>query len=396
MHIQCIRIDKQLEAMAGCVVFTTLDLTKGYHQLILHPKSKPITAFSTPDGLFQWKVLPQGMKTAGAVFQRVMDHILGDLQPRCVSVYINDITVYSPSMEQHINDLNEVFYRLESANLKVSIDKTKLAQPEVLVLGHLVNANGILPNPRKISSLQQIVRPSTPKEARQFLGAVNFYQRFIPACSTLSKGLVALTRGKGKKSFKWGEAQENSFKALLKALCEAPVLRFPNWQKRFFIKTDASDVGIGAALTQENEVKIRLPVAYASQTLDTTERKYSVTDREGLGVIWAVKHFVSYILGMPFTIVTNHAALKALRTKERLEGRMRRWAEFLADFDYEILYRKGSENVLPDLLSWALLGQELPLQQIPVTHRDEYEMAIKRNRIWIHPNQRERVLQRSP
>ena len=263
------------------------------------------------------------------------------------------------------------------------------------MLGHLVNANGISPNPHKITSLQQIVRPSTPKEARQFLGAVNFYRRFIPACSTLSEGLVALTRGKGKKIFEWGEAQEKSFKALLKALCEAPVLRFPDWQKRFFIETDASDVGIGAALTQENEVELRLPVAYASRTLDTTERKYSVTDREGLGVVWAVKHFVSYILGMPFTIVTDHAALKALRTKERLEGRMRRWAEFLSDFDYDIIYRKGSENVLPDLLSRALLGQDIPLQRIPISHKEEYETAIKRNRIWIRPDQRERVLRDS-
>lgn len=103
------QIDEQLEVMAGCGVFTTLDLTKGYHQLVLHLKSKPITAFSTPKGLFQWKVLPQGMKTAGAVFQRVMDHILGDLQPWCVSVYIDDIKVYSPTMEQHLQDLNKVF-----------------------------------------------------------------------------------------------------------------------------------------------------------------------------------------------------------------------------------------------------------------------------------------------
>ena len=87
------RIEEQLEAMAGAKVFTTLDLTKGYHQLVLHPESKPITVFSSPDGLFQWKVLPLGMKTAGAVFQRIMDKVMGDLQPQCVSVYIDYTTV---------------------------------------------------------------------------------------------------------------------------------------------------------------------------------------------------------------------------------------------------------------------------------------------------------------
>lgn len=137
---------------------------------------------------------------------------------------------------------------------------------------------------------------------------------------------------------------------------------------------------------------MRLPIAYASKTLDNTERKYSVTDREGLGVVWAVKHFVSYILGMPFTIITDHAALKALRTKDKLDGRMRRWAEFLSEFDYEIQYQKGAENFLPDLLSQALLSQEFSLPSILITHLKEYKMAIQHNRIWIHPNQQTRVL----
>lgn len=218
------RIDEQQEVMAGCVVFTTLYLTKGYHQLILHPKLKPISDFSTPDGLLQLKVLPKEMNTSCAVFRRVMEHILGDLEPRCVSVKIEDIIITSPSTEQHIDDLNEVFYRLEMANLNISVDKTKLAQLEVLVLGHLVNANGILPNPQKISILQWIARLSSLKEVRRFLGAFNVYKRFVPACSSIEEGLMDLTRGKGKKFFEWGEAQENSIKALLQELYEAPVL----------------------------------------------------------------------------------------------------------------------------------------------------------------------------
>ena len=386
------RMEEQLEAMAGSTVFTTLDLTKGYHQLILHPDSKHITAFATPDGLYQWKVLPQGMKTAGAVFQRVMDHIMGDLQPRCVSVYIDDITVYSPTMEQHLLDLDAVFRRLEEANLKVSISKTKLAQPEVLVLGHIVSAQGIRPNPDRVKGLGEIKRPSTPKEVRQFVGAVNFYRRFIPGCSTLGEGLFRLTRK--EERFSWGRDQEEAFQKLLTALCSAPVLRFPDWAKQFFIETDASQVGIGAALTQEHEEEIRLPVAYASRSLNDTERRYSTTDREGLAVIWAVKYFMSYILGMPFTIVTDHSALTALKTKEKLEGRLQRWAEFLSDYDYQILYRRGVENHIPDLLSRALLAlaQQIPLRKIPPHLKKEYEMAIQRNRHWVRPEARHAVL----
>ena len=356
------RIEEQLEAMAGAKVFTTLDLTKGYHQLVLHPASKPITAFSTPEGLYQWKVLPLGMKTAGAVFQRVMDQIMGDLQPRCVSVYIDDITVYSPSLEQHLADLDEVFARLEAANLKVSVDKTKLAKESVLVLGHIVSATGIRPNPNRVQGLAKMTRPRCAKEVRQFVGAVNFYRRFIPSCSTIGESLFALIRKEAR--FVWGAQQEAAFQDLLKYLANAPILRFPDWSKRFFIETDASNVGLGAALTQEVE-DTRLPIAYASRTLNEAERKYSATDKEGLGVYWAVRHFMSYILGMPFTIVTDHAALRALRTKEKLEGRLQRWAEFLSEFDYDIIYRKGTENVLPDLLSTGTIVATSPAPRNP-------------------------------
>ena len=136
------RVEDQLEAMSGSSVFTTLDLTKGYHQMRLAEESKEITAFSSPKGLFQWKVLPMRMKTSGAVFQRLMDQMLGDLQPRCAVVYINDITIFSPSMDQHLVDLGEVFKRLASVNLKINLDKCNINKSENKVLGHLVSKQG--------------------------------------------------------------------------------------------------------------------------------------------------------------------------------------------------------------------------------------------------------------
>ena len=137
------RVEDQLEAMSGSSVFTTLDLTKGYHQMRLAEESKEITAFSSPKGLFQWKVLPMGMKTSGAVFQRLMDQMLGDLQPRCAVVYIDDIAIFSPSLDQHLVDLGKVFERLTSVNLKINLDKCNFVKSEVKVLGHLVSKQGI-------------------------------------------------------------------------------------------------------------------------------------------------------------------------------------------------------------------------------------------------------------
>ena len=133
------RIDEQIDSMRNCKFFTTLDLTKGYHQMKIAESSKEITAFTTPTGLFQWRVLPMGMKTSGAVFQRLMDQVLGDLQPRCAVVYIDDITIFSKDLEQHWIDLDNVFRRLHEVNLKVNVEKCKFALLKVVVFGHTVS-----------------------------------------------------------------------------------------------------------------------------------------------------------------------------------------------------------------------------------------------------------------
>ena len=160
----------------------------------------------------------------------------------------------------------------------------------------------------------------------------------------------------------------------------------------FYIETDASQVGIGAALTQESEPDIRLPVAFASRTLQPAERRYSTTDREGLAVVWAVRYFKSYILGMPFVIVTDHSALRALRTKECLEGRMLKWAEALSEHDYDIIYIKGVNNVLPDLLSRAFLVQNLGSPDPAGLYSGETSTAAAKNRLWVHPSRREQII----
>lgn len=169
------QIENQLNTMGGAKVFMTPDLTKSYHQLLLHLNCKPVTAFLTPGGIFQWKVLLLGMKTAGAVFQRVMDQILHGMQPRCVAVYKNYITVYSPTLEQHQRDLEYVFRQLEAASLRVSVSKTRLTQDLVLVLGYHVSANGIKPNPKKVTAILQLLEPTSVSEIKCFMGMVNFY-----------------------------------------------------------------------------------------------------------------------------------------------------------------------------------------------------------------------------
>ena len=298
------RIEDQLQAMAGAKWFTTLDLTKGYHQMKLAEESKEITAFSTPRGLFQWKVLPSGMKTSGAVFQRLVDLIVGELQPRCVVVYIDNITIFSNSLNEHLHDVDKLLAKLDGANLKVNLNKCSFCKEEVLVLGHIVSKEGISPNPKKVEAILESRRPASVTEVKSFLGVVNFYRKFIKNCSTVAEPLILLTRGNKKKGcYFWSEEQEAAFTRLKSMLAKAPVLRFPDWANLFWIECDASSVGIGAVISQleigDGEM-IRRPISFASRALNRAERNYSVTDREGLALVWAVKTFKPYVFGMPF------------------------------------------------------------------------------------------------
>lgn len=380
------QIEEQLNAMAGCNVFSTLDLTKGYHQLLIDLNSRDVTVFSTPDGLFQWKVLPMGMKTSGAVFQRVMDCVFRGLQPNCVVVYIDDVTIFRRDMKQHLKNLDAVFERIQKANLKVSYDKCKIAQSSVLVLGHQISSRGIWPNPAKVEAISRIKAPTSVKGIKSFWGAVSFFRRFLPQLSSIAKPLWNLCR-KGI-SFRWTVAKEEVFQTLKKMLSQAPTLQLPDWNQMFSIETDASGMGLGAVLTQQDQDG-SWPVAYASRMLRGAESRYLATEKEALAVVWAVDHFKLYIMGNAFLIVTNHAPLKALRTKNNLEGRLLRFAEKLAGYNYNIIYRPGKENAMADLLSCALVANN---QGELVPETNEMREAKGRNRIWISPKRRKQVV----
>ena len=334
----------------------------------------------------------KGMKTLGAVFQKLVDLIVGELQPRCVVVYIDDITIFSNSINKHLHDVDKLLAKLDGANLKVNLNKCSFCKKEVLVLGHIVSKEGISPNPKKVEAILESRRPASVTEVKSFLGVVNFYRKFIKNCSTVEEPLILLTRGNKKKGcYFWSEEQEAAFTRLKGMLAKAPVLRFPDWANLFWIECDASSVGIGAVISQleigDGEM-IRRPISFASRALNRAERNYSVTDREGLALVWAVKTFKPYVFGMPFKVITNHSALKVLLDKKNLEGRMMQWAEFLMGYDCEIIFQPGKENIVADYLSRELLVAEVG----PVI---EIVEAAKRNVIWVPKEKRPGVLLRS-
>lgn len=343
------QVTATLDKLRGARYLSTLDLKNGYWQVPLTPESRPITAFTVPGkGLFHFRVMPFGLHSAPATFQRLLDTVLGpDLEPH-VFVYLDDIIVISRTFSEHLELLAETFRRLREARLRLNPEKCKFCVDQLKYLGHVVGRDGIETDPEKVSAVADWPEPTTIKQIRQFLGMASWYRRFIANFSTLAAPLTQLTRKNAR--WKWGEEEATAFRALKEQLISAPVLACPDFTRRFILQTDASSTGLGVVLTQRYEEGDRV-IAYASRTLHAAERNYSATELECLAVIWGIRRMRNYLEGYAFTVVTDHQALKWMRKLESPTGRLGRWSLELQQYEFDIQYRRGVLNRVADALS---------------------------------------------
>ncbi|KAG1941111.1 interleukin-1 receptor accessory protein-like 1-A [Pimephales promelas] len=311
------RIDDALDSLAHAQWFSTLDLASGYWQVEVDPKDKHKTAFITRQGLFEFNVLSFGLCNAPSTFQRLMDLVLADLQWTTCLVYLDDIIVFGRTFGEHLQRLDEVLGKLRHANLKVKPSKCSLFASQVRYLGHVISAEGIRADPAKIDVVRQWPVPKNQTEVRSFVGLASYYRRFIEGFAEIARPLHRLTE-KGRK-FKWGDECQRAFSQLKTALVTTPVLAYPDPHKTFILDTDASDMGIGAVLSQEMDGLERV-VAYASRALTKQERRYATTKKELLSLVG-------------------------------LEGQLARWIEQLSNFQYKIVHRPGNKHVNADALS---------------------------------------------
>ena len=351
-------INAILDKLRRARYISTLDLKQGYWQVPLTPDSKHVTAFTVPGrGLYQFTVMPFGLHSAPATFQRLMDVVIGvDLEPK-VLVYLDDIIVLGESFNEHLALLREVFRRLRAANLQVNPEKCQFCRKSLKYLGHVVTPDGICTDPDKVESVVKYPPPTNLRTLRQFLGLISWYRRYIPSFSKTAAPLTRLLRK--DQRWKWSDDQEAAFQQLKQALTEAPVLACPDFSQPFVLQTDASDLGLGAVLTQKIDDCERV-IAYASRSLAPAEKNYSVTEKECLAIVWGVEKMRPYLEGYHFTVVTDHQSLKWLSSLKSPAGRLARWAMFLQQFDFEIKYRKGSQNRVADALSRHPLPQVAP------------------------------------
>ena len=268
------RISEALDALGGAKIFSTLDLRSGYWQLQMSDDSKEKTAFITHNGLYEFNRLPFGLCNSAATFQRAMTHILRGLEWDICLVYIDDLIIFSRSFDEHLLHLEQVFKRLREANVKLKPSKYHFVKPQVEYLGHIVSAEGLRPNPAKISAVKEFPIPKNVKDLRAFLGLCNYYRRFVKGFALIASPLNKLTSKNAK--FSWSPECQTAFETLKQALISAPILSYPDFRLPFHLFVDASQTGIGLTLGQIVDGVERV-IAYAGRDLNPAERNYSAT-----------------------------------------------------------------------------------------------------------------------
>ena len=342
------RIDDTLDAMAGAKIFSTLDLASGYWQVELEPSDREKSAFVTSQGLFEFKVMPFGLTGAPATFQRLMDLVLSGLQWQICLVYLDDVIVFARDFNEHLERLRQVFDRLREAGLKLRPGKCHLFQTQVPYLGHVISGDGVATDPAKVDAVSSWPQPTCVSDVRSFLGLTSYYRRFVENFAQIASPLHRLTEKKAP--FHWTKECDQSFCELKRRLVSAPILAYPQFDQQFILDTDASDFGIGAVLSQVQEGQERV-IAYASRALTKPERRYSVTRREMLALVYFVKHFRHFLYGRQFIARTDHSALKWLQSFKEPEGQIARWLEQLAEYDFKVQHRPGTKHGNADAMS---------------------------------------------
>ncbi|GBP97604.1 Retrovirus-related Pol polyprotein from transposon 297 [Eumeta japonica] len=302
LHKRIIRPSHSPYSAPVWVVPKKLD-ANGFHQIEVHEKDIAKTAFSVEGGHYEFLRMPFGLKTAPATFQRLMNNVLGEFINKICLVYLDDIIIFSTSLQEHLESITKIFQRLKEVNLKIQLDKSEFMKKETKFLGHVVSEEGIRPNPDKIACVQQFPLPKTQKEIKQFLGLAGYYRKFMKDYSKIAKPMTRYLKKDSVVEFKNLEYIE-SFESLKRLLTNSPVLAYPDFNQKFVLQTDASKFALGAVLSQNGH-----PICYASRSLNGAEQNYSTIEKELLAIVWSTKYFRPYLFGRKFLIETDHRPL---------------------------------------------------------------------------------------
>ncbi|PKA46982.1 putative mitochondrial protein [Apostasia shenzhenica] len=336
-------IEELLDELHGSTYFSKLDLRSGYWQVRMMEEDIRKTAFRTHEGHYEFLVMPFGLTNAPVTFQKLMNSIFKPYLRIFVLVFFDDILVYSRTWDEHLHHLKTVLDVLATHSLKVKRNKCDFAVQSIEYLGHCISSRGVSTDPNKIRAIVEWPKPSSVRELRGFLGLAGYYRRFIKDYGKISRGLTELLK---KDAFKWDSQAEVSFSQLKQQLSQPPVLALPDFTQPFVVETDACGAGIGAVLMQSGR-----PIAYFSKGLSTKHQQLPVYDKEMLAIVAAIQKWRPYLLGNHFKVKTDHQSLRFLLEQRITTPTQQKWLSKLAGYDFEIIYRKGQENIAADALS---------------------------------------------
>ena len=348
------RADQLFDKLSRAKYFTKIDLRTGFYQILINAADRHKTAFTTSQGLFEYNVLPMGLCNSPGIFMQLMNDTFAEFLNKSVLVFLDDIIVYSDTLEEHEQHVRQALKRLRDQRLYAKASKSALCKREVEFLGHMVGVSGLRVMQDKIEAVRDWPIPENARELRAFLGLAGYYRRFVRNFSAIALPLTELTRHvtKQKLELRWGAKEQLAFVELKRALQSTPVLVLPDLDKEFVVHCDASGYAVGAVLQQDHGKGLQ-PVAFLSKKMVGAETRYPVHEQELLAIVTALTTWRHYLEGAshPTRVRTDHKSLTHFQTQPMLSGRQRRWLETLSQFDYKVEYVKGQENLAADALS---------------------------------------------
>jgi hypothetical protein len=328
------KMDHLLQKVVGSSRIYLLNGFSGYNQVLVHPDDQDKTAFTTPWGTFMYVNMPFGLMNAGATFQREMDIAFVEDSGKFIVVYLDDVTVFCKSDDEHPRHLRRVFNKCRRFGILLNPKKCLFGLEEGKLLGHIISKDGIRIDPNRIEAILKLEHPRNLKELQSFIGQINFLQRFIPNLAEILQNITNMLKKDAK--IKWDSESRQSFEEVKRALTEAPVLISPDFTKDFYLFSFASEHTIAAVLLQKNSEGYEQPIAFLSKALRDVSLNYNIMEKQSFALVKAIKDFRVYILHSHTIAYVPNAVVKDILTQDNPDGRRGKWITVILEYDIEI------------------------------------------------------------
>lgn len=356
------RIEDCIEVLKDAKYFSTMDGTSTFWQFSMSPLDRHMAAYRTQSGLYHPLVMSFGFKNAPSHCQRSMNKMFSGLMWKFLIVYLDDLVNFSKTFEDHMEAIRATLMRCRQFNLKLKPSKCKFFQTEVEYLGHIISAQGVSSDPKKIRAILNLAPPADVSQLKTFLGLVNYHKRQIDNLAGTAAPLYKLMCKDTK--WEWSKECQRSFETLKRQLSSNPVMGYPDVNREFVLYTDMSNARIAGILSQADKDDVLRVIGFYSRSLLPAEVNYSASERECLALVDSIKHFKPYLVNAHFKAITDHQSLVWLGKQQNVGQRLTRWSIELQQYSFDVIYRKGTEHVNVDALSRLAVFKtgEHPLQ----------------------------------